>query len=244
MERIAQQDGSFILYEDSRANQPDPAWFDPGHWPDAARTPGKAGGRGPALFIRCAGQDCVLRHYYRGGQAARLTRDRFLWLGPERVRSFAEWRLLRHLHVAGLPVPQPFAARYIRSGLFYTADLITVRLPGVTPLSLRLAAGEASESLLGRVGACVGRFHAAGVDHADLNAHNLQVGADDEIFLLDFDRGQQHATAGAWCADNLSRLRRSLLKISGIGDWRFEPRHWETLVAGYRSTCPDQSPRR
>jgi hypothetical protein len=44
----------------------------------------------------------VLRHYRRGGAVARrLLADRYVWAGEERVRAFAEWRLLARLHASG-----------------------------------------------------------------------------------------------------------------------------------------------
>ena len=58
---------------------------------------------------------------------------------PE-TRSFAEWYLTYHLHRAGLPVPAPIAARYVRHGLFYRADLITQRIENSESLAQRAAA--------------------------------------------------------------------------------------------------------
>ncbi len=243
VERVAERAGSFMLYEDSLPDQPDPAWFERSSWPAAAVAPGYSGGRGKTLFIRCAGTDCVLRHYYRGGQMARIARDGFLWLGESRVRSFREWRLLARMHAAGLPVPWPFAARYVRRGLVYEADLITVQIPDVVPLSTRLTAVAVGTELFNRVGHCVGRFHAAGFDHADLNAHNLQVSSRDEIFLLDFDRGRHHEQPGSWQASNLARLERSFAKVSGEGAWRFTPGHWQALLAGHRAALAGQPSR-
>ena len=70
----------------------------------------------------------MLRHYRRGGAVARLSGDAYLWTGAGRTRSFAEWRLLRQLRRWDLPVPRPIAARYVRQGLAYRADLITGEL--------------------------------------------------------------------------------------------------------------------
>jgi 3-deoxy-D-manno-octulosonic acid kinase len=226
---------SVILYDASLVDQPDPRWFEPAHWPDALSAPGYAGGRGKTLFVRCAGIDCVLRHYRRGGYLSLVAADGFLWLGAARNRAFVEWRLLARLQSAGLPVPRPFAARYLRQGLLYRADLITVRLPDVVPLSTRLATGAVSHSLWQAVGVCIGRFHAAGFDHADLTAHNLQVDPADTVFLLDFDRGRERAVASGWRRRNLARLRRSLEKISGDGSYRFDLRQWQALLDGYRA---------
>src|SRR6185312_24099 len=58
----------------------------------------------------------------------------------------------------------------------------------------------------------VGRFHRAGIWHADLNAHNVLV-SPAGLHLIDFDRGRQRAPAAGWRLANLRRLRRSLLKL-------------------------------
>ena len=76
----------------------------PGHWGSHAR-PMKSGGRGAAWFVDGPFGGAVLRHYLRGGLAARISRDRHLWRGADRMRSFAEFRLLR-----ALPAQVPGAA--------------------------------------------------------------------------------------------------------------------------------------
>lgn len=235
---------SVILYDASLANTMRAAWFEPASWPGAPVAPGYSGGRGATLFIRCEGQDWVLRHYHRGGTVARLAGDAFLWLGAERTRSFLEWRLLAQMQAEGLPAPRPVAARYVRSGLAYRADLITVRIPDVVPFSTRLAAGSVSDDIWRRVGACIGRFHLARFSHADLTAHNLQIDDRDTIFLLDFDRGRRMSGEGGWRKRNLQRLHRSLTKISAEAAFRFLPAQWQLLLEGYRSaglSVPDRT---
>lgn len=236
VERIERIGESVILYDGSLINHIREAWFDPATWYGAPAAPGYSGGRGPTLFITCEGRDWVLRHFYRGGTIARIARDGFAWLGQDRSRSFAEWRLLARIREAGLPAPRAVAARYVRHGLLYRADLITVRIPDVVPLSTRLARAALSEAVWRRVGECVGRFHAAGVFHADLTAHNLQISRSDEIFLLDFDRGRIMPGAGAWQRRNLERLHRSLTKISSTGGIRFGETEWGAVLEGYRGT--------
>lgn len=239
VERIERIGESVILYDGSLANHMREAWFDPATWPDAPRAPGYAGGRGATLFIRCEAQDWVLRHYHRGGRIARVASDGFLWTGERRVRSFLEWHLLAQLQQAGLPAPRPVAARYRRSGIVYRADLITLRLPGVEPLSTRMAAGPLPPALWRSVGACIGRFHAANVFHADLTAHNLQVDAQDRIFLLDFDRGRIMPGPGAWRQRNLGRLHRSFTKITAAGTSGFSADAWNGLLEGYAEVAGD-----
>jgi 3-deoxy-D-manno-octulosonic acid kinase len=239
VERIERGGDSVILYDGSRLDHARADWFDPQSWPDAPAAPGYSGGRGATLFITVAGQDWVLRHYHRGGHVARLAGDSFIWLGEDRTRSFAEWRLLARIHEGGLPAPRPVAARYLRSGPLYRADLITVRIPDVVPLSTRLATADVDVPAWQRVGECVGRFHAARFFHADLTAHNLQINGRGEIFLLDFDRGRRMLTVdGAWRRRNLARLHRSLSKISGDGRFLFEPAHWSAFLDGYHARAP------
>lgn len=130
-----------ILFDRTQLRQPDPAWFDPAHWGDAAQPVGD-GGRGGAWFIDMGeGGDAVLRHYLRGGLVANLSRDAHLWRGIARVRSFAEYRLLRVLRARKLPVPMAYAAWYRREGLSYRAAILMQRLPGVRSLAALATAG-------------------------------------------------------------------------------------------------------
>jgi 3-deoxy-D-manno-octulosonic acid kinase len=238
VERVELIADSVILYDDTLTDHIRAEWFEPSFWPDAPVAPGYAGGRGATLFIRCREQNWVLRHYHRSGVAGRLASDGYIWMGEARTRSFCEWRVLAGIHRLGLPAPRPVAARYVRHGPLYTADLITVRIPDVVPLSTRLAQGLRGDQVWWRTGECVGRFHAAFVCHADLTAHNLQISSSDQMFLLDFDRGRIMPGDGLWRRRNLERLHRSLTKISRDGAVAFREQDWETLLAGYRSACP------
>jgi 3-deoxy-D-manno-octulosonic acid kinase len=203
-----------ILFDPAQARQASPDWFTPAHWGDRAR-PVDSGGRGGAWFVDGPFGHAVLRHYLRGGLAARLSRDRHLWRGIERVRSFAEFRLLRRLHAAGLPVPAPIAARYVRCGAFsYTAAILLQRLEHVRSLADR-AAVAAADAPWEETGRLVARFHRAGLDHADLNAHNILFDAGGRGWLIDLDRSSIRIPATAWREANLARLKRSLLKLRG-----------------------------
>lgn len=234
---IARIGESVILYDESLAGHPRPEWFERSNWPNAPMAPGYSGGRGATLFIHWQGQDWVLRHYHRGGVIGRFASDGFPWFGEERTRSFAEWRVLAEIHRRQLPAPRPVAARYVRRGLLYTADLITVKIPDVVPLSTRLAQGPPGEQVWWRVGECVGRFHAQLVFHADLTAHNLQINGADAVFLLDFDRGRVMPGDGLWRRRNLDRLHRSLTKISRDGEVVFHESDWQIVRDGYHSAC-------
>jgi 3-deoxy-D-manno-octulosonic acid kinase len=209
--------------------------FDPEVWRARGELVAVTGGRGAAWFIAAGATQWVLRHFRRGGFIARFLQDDYVWAGENRVRAFVEWRLLELLSERGLPVPKPVAARYRRAGLLYRCDLITQRIMAAEPLSAVLARRALPESLWHLIGATVARLHRAGVDHADLNAHNLLLDAHGRISVIDFDRGRVRAP-GEWRSRNLQRLRRSLLKISrGLPAGRFSDAVWSAVLAGYRA---------
>ena len=208
------------------------AIFEPQQWSDHATAVPAERGRGATWFIGDDARSWVLRHYRRGGLVARFLADRYLWTGEDRVRAFAEWRLLDHLWRHGVCVPRPIAARYRRVGPFYRCDLITVRIPDARPLSDRLSDAAVPSGLWSALGIAVARLHHAGVDHADLNAHNVLIDAGDRISFIDFDRGRVRRD-GPWTARNLRRLRRSLRKIGADRVSRAFDAGWRAFLAAY-----------
>ena len=202
-----------ILFDRKQLRQADPDWFLPDTWGDRARLV-DSGGRGGAWFVDAPFGPSLLRLYLRGGWAARVSRDKYVWHGANRTRSFEEFRLTRALLSKGLPVPKPIAARYVRDGLGYRAAILIERLPDVRTLADRaqVAGKDAPWEEAGRL---VARFHRAGLDHADLNAHNLLFNAQGGGWMIDFDRGALRIPATGWREANLMRLRRSLLKSRG-----------------------------
>ena len=225
-----------ILFDAGLAVQPDDDWFDPQHWRGQGKLHDQArGGRGSVVFVETPAGMCALRHYHRGGMVAPILGDRYLWTGRERTRGFAEFRLLAELRRRGLPVPAPVGARYRLRGMHYTADLMTCRIGHTRTLAECISAGELDSGLAVRVGTLVARFHAQGVDHADLNAHNVLIGPNG-LWLVDFDRGRIQASQGEWCQANLSRLRRSLLKLGACDrdEQKLDREIWTPLIRAYR----------
>jgi 3-deoxy-D-manno-octulosonic acid kinase len=191
-------------------------------------------GRGDVRFLQLPFAEAVLRQYQRGGWAARVSRDWYFWLGREASRPFREFRLTAHLFELGLPVPRPLAARFLRSGIGYRAALITERIVQTRTLAECLQAGVAID--WSAAGQMIGRFHAHGLWHADLNAHNLLVDAAGVWWLIDLDRGRMRAAPGAWQQGNLARLRRSLLKLGAVERIEgFNRSAWPALCQGYRA---------
>lgn len=212
-----------ILYDDALLDHADDALFVP---PPSAVS--AAGGRGRAFILPRGDGEWVLRHYRRGGHAARFLGDLYLWNGLAASRPWREWRLLASLYKEGLPVPRPVAARVSRQGLFYRGDLVTRRIPGARSLAELL--GGTSDIPWGAVGRTLRRFHDANVWHADLNAHNIVLDARGNVHLLDFDRGERRAAAAGWKMANLLRLKRSLDKLSR---GRVHRELWSALLDGY-----------
>jgi 3-deoxy-D-manno-octulosonic acid kinase len=237
--RVATKGGALLITDRMVQSLPTPpeALFDPQFWRRSGTALRAERGRGSAWFVSRGDEEWALRHYRRGGWiAARFSFDRYLWLGEARVRAFMEWRLLAMLLARGLPVPEAVGAAYRRGWLTYRCDLLTRRIAGAGPLSDLLAAAPLAPALWHDVGALVARFHRAGVDHADLNAHNILVDAQGALHLIDFDRCRiRGGPGGAWRERNLARLRRSLIKVaSGLAGSRFGAPEWAALLRGYR----------
>lgn len=223
-----------MLYDRAVINQIEEKHFRPAGWLHAESVGGelRSAGRGNTLFVGNVPKQFVLRHYLRGGLVGKLVRDLYVFTGEDATRCFAEWRLLKKMVEFGLRVPRPAAARYRRVGPFYTADLITVRLPDVRPLSAVIA--EPQEATFWReLGGAIHGFHGHGVFHADMNAYNLQIDAGSRLWMLDFDKGRLREP-GTWQQETLGRLHRSLVKIKTLDPrLNFVEADWEALLEGY-----------
>jgi 3-deoxy-D-manno-octulosonic acid kinase len=227
--------GADIVYDADRLDHVRSAHFDPQYWEARAALIGQAAGRGTTWFVQQDEEQWALRHYKRGGLVAKLVTDRYLWLGLERSRAWREWHLTARLHERGLPVPAPVAARVIRDGISYRADLITQRIQATEPLSQRLQSAALSGDDWRRLGVMLRRFHAAGLDHADMNAHNVLLNPHGQFWLIDFDQARLRAIGG-WREGNLQRLQRSLKKLQGESPRFFwTEADWAALRAGYAS---------
>lgn len=226
-----------IVYDPDILNQISAAAFTPDGWQSAMPVVGslRSSGRGTTMIVSDGSHEFVLRHYLRGGLPGKFVRDLYFWTGESQTRSFSEWYLLAKIRKKGLPVPRPVAARYVRLGPFYRADLLTERIPGIRSLADRILERPGNREFWRNIGRDLQHFHAAGVCHADLNAYNVQVDDQDRLFLLDFDRGRLLAP-GVWRQKNLARLHRSLRRIKSL-DKRvhFANAQWHELLEGYFS---------
>ena len=209
-------------------------WFEPGFWKARHAVVAEARGRGQTWIVREGARELVLRHYRRGGLIAKLSHDRYVWLGESATRPFRELVLLARMLAAGLPVPAPVAARYLRHGRTWSGDILVAFLPQTQTLAQRLSSGSVSLQTWAEIGRMLARFHAFGVCHTDLNAHNVLLRGPENTWLIDFD-GASVRKPGLWCDANLVRLRRSLEKLNdGPAAGRFDEPQWHCLLTSYR----------
>ena len=234
-ETIEKTETGAILYDKAIINQISAQRFTAHGWLHAETLTGalRSSGRGNTMLVGNVPRQFVLRHYMRGGLVEKFVRDVYIFSGENRTRPFMEWRLLDKLAANNMNVPRPAAARYQRRGPFYTADIITVRIPDVVPLSQHIAQNECDAAFWQSVGAAIQKFHRAGVYHADMNAYNLQIDLDGDLWMLDFDKGALREP-GPWQQQTLSRLHRSLEKILRMEpQLHYQPANWEQLLEGY-----------
>lgn len=231
--QIHREKSCAIAYDASLMDVPGVAYFSVDFWRSRQAISGQAVGRGNAWFIETPHGPVVLRHYLRGGWAATFSRQSYFFTGVSRSRPFREYHLLAELHALGLPVPRPVAALCEHHGVISTGAIMTVCIAASITLADILAGDDHVEGLWTRVGKCIRRFHDAGVWHADLNARNILLDADHQVFLIDFDRSRFRPGRPVNGEGNLNRLKRSLVKL-----WPEENRSelqmaWTELSAAY-----------
>ena len=215
--RDARGQGS-IVFDQAQLRQATPALFDPASYGEDAQPVRGGGGRGAAWFVRGPFGEGVLRHYRRGGWAARASERSFLWQGESRVRSLREYALLDELRALGLPVPVPIAACYQRQDFRYRAAIIVRRIAEAHSFAA-LVTERAEAAPWSEVGRVIGGFHQKRAHHADLNANNILLDAGHRAWLIDWDKGRIERSAGTWRQRVIDRLRRSLRKeCPGLSD--------------------------
>jgi 3-deoxy-D-manno-octulosonic acid kinase len=227
------QDSRLIVYDADTIQHPGPFLFSPEYWSEQGAVTGEATGRGSTLLLATEFGPAVLRQYLRGGWAAKVSSDRYIFSGFDQSRPIAEFGVLERLSAAGLPVPQPLAAMCIREGAFYRAWLLMGRIPDVAPLADLIQSRHEDPALWYQTGACIRRFHNKGLIHADLNARNILVSDANEIHLIDFDRARMSKKDTRAFSANLRRLHRSLQKVWPKAGRGHIESCWRKLLDGY-----------
>lgn len=222
-----------IVYDARLIDKPGLEYFDVGFWRSRQALRGEAIGRGSAWFVDTSAGPAVLRHYLRGGWAAKLSRQSYFFSGTSRSRPFKEYHLLAQLYAQGLPVPRPVAALCRHRGVVSSGAIMTVRIDNAITLADMMNGEGGGGDVWTAVGACIRRFHDAGVWHADLNARNILLDSESRVFLIDFDRARFKAGESVNGDRNLSRLKRSLVKLCPAGGEPALQLAWAQLETGY-----------
>ena len=238
--------GSDVVWADAEVFTGDlPALFDLAWWRRRGSVEALGAGRGQLHKVANARGSYLMRHYYRGGLMARVSRDLFLAQGVAASRAMREFTLLRALRSLGLPVPRACAARYRRVAvLWYRADILVELIPDAVDVARLLhrqrALTTAEWQALGRA---VRDLHDAQCFHSDLNCHNLMLGSHGQAWIVDFDKCGFRA-GDAWKAGNLDRLHRSLRKELRLDPaFRWGEAQWEDFLSGYRRIGPHDAAR-
>lgn len=218
----SQSANAHILYDATALCGPvTPELFTRAYWQGREAIVGEAPGRGASIFFNPGDHTCepvnegwVLRPYRRGGMAARISKQRYIWCGRARTRAAREFQLTVALREKGLSVPQPIAACVWHTGFLYEAALITARIPGAQTLADCIASSEdLPYTSLRAVGTLIRKAHELSLDHVDLNARNLLLDRDGKPWIIDLDRCR-FRNGHHWQARNMERLERSLTRFA------------------------------
>jgi 3-deoxy-D-manno-octulosonic acid kinase len=240
---VVQQDKSYYLYDKNEINSFEPSMLDVSYWQKENAITGSAQGRGTTWFVKHANKTSkktkhwVLRHYFRGGLIGKLINDSYWFTSQKNTRAAREFALLGYMQQLALPAPKPIACRVIRHGLFYRADLLSSRIEHAQDLVALLSKQTLSAAVWNKSGATINRFHDNMIYHHDLNAHNILIDNSDNIFLIDFDRGEvRKNNQASWQQANMARLQRSFLKeLNKLPTFHWQQDNWQLLLEGYLS---------
>ena len=170
------------------------------------------GGRTSVIPVQLNGiGSVVIKHYRRGGLMRYFIRQRYLKLG--KTRAQIEFEMLQVVRNLGINAPEPVAYAH-RGCIFYQAWLISRAIKH--PLSLALLSlkdekktRQAMESVIGQISLLIQND----ILHVDLHPGNIVVDGADQIFLVDFDKGQIHPGSKEKLRNRyLSRWQRAVTK--------------------------------
>lgn len=203
------------------------------YWKKMKAVTGFATGRGKTWFVQTTTLPAALRHYFRGGFISKALKDSYFFTGWENTRSWQEFTLLLYLREKGLAVPRPIAARAIKRGCCYQADLLVEKIDNAKDL-VKVLTDEALTPLQYRaVGQLIRQLHDTGVCHSDLNIHNILLDEQGKYWLIDFDKcGLKKGNS--WKKDNLNRLLRSFQKEKLKCGISWQQSDWRELLRGYQ----------
>lgn len=153
----------------------------------------------------------VIKYYRRGGAIRHLIKKRYLKCGKTRCQM--EYELLQKVRSLGINAPEPIAFAY-RGLLFYQCWLITREIKDHQTLAqLSRSNQEQALMLMKEVIKQISMLIKNKILHADLHPGNVIVGNQNQVYLLDFDKGGIfHGNKNALRTRYLRRWNRAIQK--------------------------------
>jgi hypothetical protein len=200
--------------------------------------------------MRLLGDDMIVRELTHGGLFGKITGRRFF----STSRSMRELKISNFLRQNGINTPEIPAVRFLRSGMFYTIDVITRLVPDSIDLltwlenfrleqtgeALQSAQKNGPDNLFTKVfyetGLLVRKMHELGVYHADLHLKNILLDNRMKPWLLDLDKAWHMRLLPdflRWM--NLKRFFRSCRKWSDKGTISLLPDYQSVFLKGYKN---------
>ena len=228
---LIQDNENIIVYADDLIKDINRDFFEANKWLQNKSNDVNVFGRGEAIFFMHQNLKCVLKHYYRGGILGRYLRDRYLWTGIDGSRSIREFRRLKELSAMGLPVPKPIGARVKKSGVSYTADLITIEIENSKTLSKLITEDHVKKNVWEAIGKCLDLFSNKEIYHPDLNTNNILIDNEQNIYLIDFDTSSRLHQKISSKKTMLDRFKRSLKKTYKKRNKNFSESDWNIILS-------------
>ena len=169
-------------------------------------------GRGKTPEIEFEGRRLFLKHYIRGGFAAKISYDKYFFDSIASTRSVKEYNILNNLFSKELPVPKPAALQVIINKFTYTADLITCKIENVGTLHDFIMNSKMNSNLWDALESTLEKFYNENVYHSDLNSKNVLIDKNNNFHLVDFDNSYFFYEKKLFLK-SIMRLERSLFKL-------------------------------
>ncbi len=151
------------------------------------------GGRAAVITTAITGLGpVVIKQYLRGGLMRFFIKNRYFKCG--KTRSQVEYELMHKIRELGICTPEPIAYAY-RGFPLYLSWLITRKIKRASTLA-ELSRHDINRvtSIMGKVIEQIARLIECRFRHVDLHPGNILVDGDNNIYIIDFDKGYFSST--------------------------------------------------
>ena len=212
MEKIIKNKNTYIQYDSNTFDNFSSKLFNIDYISKEGLIKSVMTGRGKALEIEYEDRRYFLKHYIRGGFAAKVSYDKYILRSLASTRAIKEYNLLNIMNEKGLPVPKAAALQIITSRFTYKANLITCKIENEGTLHEFIQNKKMNNDLWDKLSMTLEKFFQENVYHSDLNSKNIIIDKNNNFFLLDFDNSCFYYDKKLFNKSVL-RLERSLKKI-------------------------------